>query len=204
MIQITEIRDTKAGRFALFTEDGFWLSIDEETLLSKDIHKDCVLSEQEAIEIKEASDTRKAKNQALRFLAIRPHSQQELYVKLCRKHDEYSAAAAMAAMVELQLLDDTQFAQERAAALVQKGKSKRAIFYALQEQGIDRSLANDVVEALELDETELAIQWIKKNYLGKLRMGKQQAVMASLARRGFSNQNIKEALEQVQYEQEIE
>ncbi len=204
MIKITDIRKTKLERFALFSHEEFLLSVDAETIVKMDIHQGCTLSAQEYDVLKGMSDTRKAKDQALRFLARRPYGEMELYEKLCRKHDEYSAAAAVASMAEMQLLDDGQFAKERAEALARKGKSKRAIIQALQEQGIQAQLAMETVHDLELDETDLAIQILRKSYTDKLNAGKKQAVMAALARRGFCYSNIKEALETVLEEQEME
>lgn len=42
----------------------------------------------------------------------------ELYQKLCRSFDPHSAAAAVAKMQELNLLDDAGFARRRAAELL--------------------------------------------------------------------------------------
>lgn len=61
-------------------------------------------------------------------------------------------------MQELNLLDDAGFARRRAAELLRKRKSRRAILDDLHAKGIDRGAAAEAVEALfaqsEEDEEE--------------------------------------------------
>ena len=64
--------------------------------------------------LKEQSDTRKAKDKALGYLSLRDHASGELYDKLCRKFDARSAAAAVAEMQRLGLINDENFARHRA------------------------------------------------------------------------------------------
>ncbi len=204
MMNITGIRETRRGRFALFCEETFLFSVDGETLLRYDIKEGSSLTDEELSSLKESSDTRKAKDQALRFLARRAHGQQELYQKLCRSQDEYSAAAALASMTELGLMDDGQFAAQRAEMLAQKGKSRFEIRHDLQALGIDAETVQQTLENLELDDEKSIERLIRKRYLEKLLAGKQQAVVAALARRGFSQRDIWNALETVLAEQENE
>lgn len=199
---ISGIRETKRGRFALFSEDEFLFSVDGETLAQYAIEEGCSLNEGELSLLKDASDTRKAKNQALRFLARRAHGQQELYEKLCRSQDEYSAAAAVASMVELGLMDDGEFARLRAEMLAQKGKSRFAIQQDLRMLGIDKEAVQEALDELELDDEDTALALLEKRYGEKLAAGKKQAVIAALARRGFSQREIFGALDRVLAEQE--
>ncbi len=201
---ITGIRETKRGRFALFAGEEFLFSVDGETLLKYDLQEGSSLSEGELSSLKESSDTRKAKDQALRFLARRAHGQQELYQKLCRTQDEYSAAAALAAMVELGLMDDGQFAAQRGEMLAQKGKSSFEIRHDLLSLGVDAETVQDTLDALGLDDENTALALLQKRYREKLLAGKKQAVIAALARRGFSQRDIFNALDTVLTEQECE
>lgn len=121
----------------------------------------------------------------------------ELYQKLCRSFDPHSAAAAVAKMQELNLLDDAGFARRRAAELLRKRKSRRAILDDLHAKGIDRGAAAEAVEALfaqsEEDEEENpelanARALVERHYAAKLAQGKWQQVAAALARRGVLSQ----------------
>ena len=72
------------------------------------------------------------------YLSLRDHAAGELYQKLCRKFDAHSAAYAVARAGELGLLNDVSFARRRAAELLRKRKSRRAILDDLHAKGIDR------------------------------------------------------------------
>ncbi len=204
MLQITECRETKRGRFALFSEGEFLFSVDGETLQKFGIEAGTSLSEGDVSALREASDTRKAKDQALRFLSRRAHGKKELYAKLCRTQDEYSAAAAIAAMAELGLLNDEDFAAQRAEALAYKDKSSFEIRHKLMEQGIAETEAEEAVAALGLDDGETARRIVEKKYRDKLLQGKRETVMAALARRGFTRKDITGAVEAALAEQDEE
>ncbi len=194
MIYITDIRKGKRGYYALFSEEGFLFSVDEDTLFTHELQIGSMLSEENLSALKQTSDTQKCKDHALRFLARRPYATQELYRKLCQTHDEFSAQAAVEALEEGQLLDDAQFAKELTEALSQKGKSARAIYYALLEKGVECSLAEEARTQQKQHDIELAVKILQKSYIDKLRQGKKQAVMAALSRRGFAHEDIQEAL----------
>lgn len=202
MIRITAIKETKRGRYALFGEDGFLFSVDEETFVQQDLHVDAELTEMELEQLRGQSDTRKAKDGALRYLSIRAHGEQELYRKLLQRYDEHSAAAAMATMKEVGLLDDESFAHDKANALAAKGKSPFDIRQRLIAVGIDAELAEEAVRALALDGVQMAYAVLQKNYMDKLHRGERQKVMAALARRGFSHREAAEALQMAKTEME--
>ena len=144
---------------------------------------------------------RKAVDKAMDLLGVRDHAAGELYHKLCRKFDAHSAAAAVAKMQELDLLDDAAFARRRAAELMRKRKSRRAILEDLAAKGIDRDTAVQAVEELyapdEQEDPELAnaCALVERHYAAKLADGKWQQVAAALARRGFSRAVIRQALD---------
>ena len=109
----------------------------------------------------------------------------------------------MAKAQELGLLDDAAFARRRAAELLRKRKSRRAILDDLTAKGIDRDTAAGAVEALYADaeqdpELTAAIQLVQRHYSAKLSAGRRDQVAAALARRGFSHAVIRQALENAQ------
>jgi regulatory protein len=190
---VTAITQTSKGRYALFSEAGYLFSLDEETL--GDLEPGCALSEAELSALKERSDTCSACDTALRWLARRAYAERELYGKLCLRYDEYSAGAALKKMCELGLMDDAAYAREKAEALARKGKSKREILCKLQLSGVAHELAAQAVERLDFDGAQVALALIRKHYAEKLRSGRRPAVMAALARRGFTRDEIMAALQ---------
>ena len=124
---ISRIAKTKQGRFSLFDENGdFLFSIDGETMVKNHVREGAALDAASLEALKEQSDTRKAKDKALGYLSLRDHASGELYDKLCRKFDARSAAAAVAEMQRLGLINDENFARHRAKYLADQNRSATA------------------------------------------------------------------------------
>ena len=201
MPRLTQIKETKKGRLALFFDGEFAFSLDENTFADAGLHQDDDLEEWQIEELRKKSETRRALDKAMDYLALRDHATGELYQKLCRKFDAHSAAYAVARAGELGLLNDAGFARRRAAELLRKRKSRREILNDLSEKGIDRDTAAEVVEELfaegedgENPELATARALVERQYAAKLAAGKRDQVAAALARRGFSHAVIREVL----------
>ena len=201
MPRLTQIKETKKGRLALFLDGEFVFSLDEETFARANRHEGDDLESWQVEDLRKQSDTRRALDKAMDYLSLRDHASGELYQKLCRKFDAPSAAYAVARAGELGLLDDAGFARRRAAELLRKRKSRREILTDLAAKGIDRDTAAEAVEALyecdeEGEDPELATAraLVQRHYAAKLAAGKRDQVAAALARRGFSHAIIREAL----------
>ena len=200
MPTITQIKETKKGCLALFLDGEFAFSLDEDTFAAAALHEEDEVEEWRLEELRKQSDTRKALDKAMDLLSLRDHAAGELYQKLCRRFDGPSAAYAVAKAQELGLLDDAAFARRRAAELLRKRKSRRAILDDLAAKGIDRDTAAEAVEALYADEEQdpeltAAAQLVQRHYAAKLAAGRRDQVAAALARRGFSHAVIRQALE---------
>lgn len=201
MPRLTQIKETKKGRLALFLDGEFVFSLDEDTFAGANLHEGDDLEPWQVEELRKQSDTRRALDKAMDYLSLRDHAAGELYQKLCRKFDEHSAAYAVARAGELGLLDDAGFARRRAAELLRKRKSRREILRDLAAKGIDRDTAAQAVEALyepgedgEDPEEAAARALVERQYAAKLAAGKRDQVAAALARRGFSHAIIRAVL----------
>ena len=207
MAKLTQIKETKKGRLALFLDDEFAFSLDADTFACAALHEGDDLEPWQVEDLRKQSETRRALDKAMDYLALRDHAAGELYQKLCRKFDAPSAAWAVARAGELGLLDDAGFARRRAAELLRKRKSRREILQDLAAKGIDRDTAAAAVEALapevgldgeEAEDPDLvsARALLERQYARKLAEGKTQQVAAALARRGFSHTVIRAAIEE--------
>ncbi len=205
-ITITRVSETKKGRMALFCGEEFLFSLDEETYHFYPVAEGQTLTAPELEKLRLLSETRKAKDKALDYLGLREYGSAELYDKLRLKFDEHSAAAAVARMEELGLLDDEAFALHRARALRDKKKSRREAARLLAEKGLDRDTIQAALDQVyrEEDEEEALRSLIQRQYSRKLSQGKRDAVWAALARRGFPAQKIRAALAEWQGRQEQE
>ncbi len=195
-VEITQIKQTKKGRYALFCAQGFLFSVDEDTFVRFGIRKGSVFDDRQMNELLSASDLRRAESKALDLLGMREHAQRELVRKLEKSFDADTAARAAARMQELGLIDDRRFAERYAQELLRKGKSLREAEQKLLEKGVSREIAKQALEQFERDETGTLRALIDKKY--RLRLQKPdgyRAVTAALMRRGFSLRDIRAALE---------
>lgn len=208
MPQLTQIKETKKGRLALFLDGEFAFSLDEDTFAAANLHQGDILDDLTIEELRAKGDSRRALDKAMDLLSLRDHAAGELYQKLCRKFDAPTAAWAVARTGELGLLNDENVARRRAAELYRKHKSRREILQDLYVKGIDRDAAAAAVEALydelaqgedeqasESPELAAARALLRRHYAAKLAAGKRDQVAAALARRGYPHSVIKAALE---------
>ena len=202
MARLTQIKETKKGRLALFFDGKFAFSLDEDTFADAGLHQDDELEDWQIEELRKKSETRRALDKAMDCLSLRDHAAGELYQKLCRKFDAHSAAYAVARAGELGLLNDAAFARRRAVELLRKRKSRREIMNDLNAKGIDRDTAAAAMEELfaetedgESPELATARALVERQYAAKLAAGKRDQVAAALARRGFSHAVIREVLD---------
>ncbi len=147
------------------------------------------------------AELQRAVDKALQHLVLRDHASGELYQKLTRKFEAPVAAAAMARIDELGLLDDAAFAVRRAAQLAQKGKSRLQIDRALAAAGISGEDRAAALDSLPQDEQQLLMALVQKKYAAKLAAGKQDAVAAALLRRGFAPGQVRHVLQMLTREE---
>ncbi|NLC78306.1 MAG: regulatory protein RecX [Ruminococcaceae bacterium] len=202
-VKIEKITVTKKGRYALFCGGEFLFSVDEETFIKHHIKEGSVLTREELECLRAASDYFSAKNKALELLGYRDHSRKELTDKLKRKFDEETSRLAVEKMCELRLVDDREFARKLAAELIEgRGQSKRAAAQKLYEKGVAKELIEEALAEYEDDETDAIRALVEKKYMTKLAdKDKRQTVFASLMRRGFKSENIKEVLREFPYKE---
>ncbi|MEG1384403.1 MAG: RecX family transcriptional regulator [Oscillospiraceae bacterium] len=198
-VTITEIKQTKRGRYALFCADGFMFSIDEDTVARHHVKKGMQLENEQLMQIRAASDFQKAKNKALDLLSMRDHSEYELRQKLMKTYDEDTAALAVQKVSELKLTDDGTFARRYASELIEsKGQSKRAAAQKLREKGISREIIEQTLTKYGDDETQQLLELVKKKYRVKLeKENGRKSVFAALMRKGFSSRDIKSVLNEI-------
>lgn len=137
------------------------------------------------------------KSQALRMLATREHSQQELRRKLQAKAAEgEDVDAVVQRMVETGLQSDARFAESFVRARGGRFGSVR-IRRELAERGIDAELAGEALAGLEGDELSRARGVWAKKFGQAPQDAKEWAKQARfLQSRGFSSEVIRRILKE--------
>ncbi len=195
---LSEIKQTKKGRYALFFDDQFYFSVDEEVLVRHHLKVGTAFSDLDIENFKKESDYNKAKEKAFRLLSIRDHSEKELYDKLIKDYDEHTSAAIVSKFCELGLLDDDEFARIYFEQLINKGKSLKEVRFKLLQKGISRERIDERISSSSVNEEERVRELIETKYSSKLsRENGKKTVYDSLVRRGFSPSVIRSVLEGV-------
>jgi len=143
------------------------------------------------------ADVREA---AIRLLARREHSVQELARKLKRKGwPEPLIQPCIAELVEAGLQSDERFAESFSRTRADKAYGPVRIKAELAERGIDRSLVNRALGGLDVDWLAQAAKWYGRRYGDEpatdLDLKEKSRRRQALARRGFDESVIRELID---------
>lgn len=206
-MKIQEIHPKDKGFYLVTLEEGKSLLLHGEIVARHHLRPGQELDEQELERCKNDALRRKARERAYYLLEYRDHSEGELYQKLKRHYPPPIAAEAVAKCKEYGLLDDAAYAKKLASYyLIRKGFSLRRALMEMSKKGLDRQLARESLEALEVDPVEQISRILEKRYqkqLGQGRAGRQK-VFAAFVRLGFEYSDINAALSEYNWEENEE
>lgn len=152
----------------------------------------------EDIEIlKRKESVEKAKQNALRYVSLRPRSEYELRTHFRRKaYEDVVIDEVIAYLVAIDLLDDTAFANfwvEQRETF--RPRSRFALSQELRQKGISREIIDEVLE--QVDETDAARRAAEKrmnHFSGLPEDVFKKKLGGYLQRRGFSYEVIRETI----------
>ena len=194
------IKEGKANKIHIYVDDEYRATVDSDYWYSEKYRNYKEINEEELTELLDAVSFRRAYNKGLDLLSRRPHGTKELVKKLCEKgHEKESAEKACDRLLELGLLNDEEFARLLANELYErKGYGIKRIKQELVFRGIEREIAENAIESLDIDTQTRIILVIKKKYLNKINdeKGRKRAI-DGLMRLGYSYLDIKTALNSI-------
>lgn len=190
---ITNIVPKRKKLSAVYIDGEFALKIDTETIISSPYSVGSEIDDEQLKELIDRAEEKRAKEKALWLLSTRDHSKRELETKIRKTNSAESAQKAVERMEELGLVDDEKFARRYAEELINiKHLSVRGAKYKLTEKGIDKSLADEILEELAPDPREHIEILIEKKYRKNLSDEKgRHKTVAALQRMGYSWGDIK-------------
>ena len=194
------VKEGKANKIHIYVDEEYRATVDGDYWYSEKYRNYKEINEEELTELLDAVSFRRAYNKGLDLLSRRPHGTKELIKKLCEKgHEKTSAEKACDRLLELGLLNDEEFARILATELYErKGYGIKRIKQELIFRGIDREIAENAIETLDIDTQNRIILVIKKKYLNKIddEKGRKRAI-DGLMRLGYSYSDIKNALNSI-------
>lgn len=190
---VTALTALRRGRVGLHLEGSFVCALHPD--VAAELHPGDVVDDARLEQLESRSNLLFAKGQALRLLSIRPYACQELFKKLSANWGEEAAAAAVSRMLELGYLDDEDYAGRYTRELTRKGRAKNRILRELMAKGIDRDLAEEVLERESQDPEQAAAKVVLRKYRNSLEDEKGlRRTQNALARLGYPYDVIRAVL----------
>lgn len=185
----------KKGRFLVGMEDGGILRVTEEELLRFSLREGMELDGGELEALEASAKASAARTAAANIIGSRPLSKRELTRRLVRKGAaEEDAGAAADWLEETGAVNDREYAAMLVRHYAGKGYGKARIREEMRRRGVDRELWDAALEELP-DQSETLDRLIQKKCRGDLSDRREvKRVSDSLLRRGFSWNEVKEAL----------
>ncbi len=194
---ITAIEPRRKAMSALYIDGEFVMNLDTRTLIENRFDVGREIDDDDLHEIINLSNERRAKEKALWLISYRDHSKKELTDKIRRTCDDESAEKAVERMEELGLVNDRVFAERYARKLLfTKHMSKTAASYELARKGIDRELADEILDSIEVDEREQIREVIEKKYRNISDEKIKRRAFSALQRLGYRFDDIRAVLEE--------
>jgi len=140
-----------------------------------------------------------AREIAVRLLARREHSQQELRRKLTsRGVDANCIDRVLDRLAEAGLQSERRFAESFARQRAERGYGPARIRAELRERGIDSGLAHEALESLEVDFAERAREVYQRKYGeppgAELDYRERAKRFNAMRRRGFEAEHIRDLI----------
>jgi regulatory protein len=195
---VTEIKRLKSGRYGLFSDGKFIISLDERVYLDSGVANGCELDEEQLGELRAADEKRRAAEKALTLLTARDHSGAELRQKLKRTLSAEAAEDAAGRMEELGLINDEKFAQELAGELYSRRLLGRGrVLIELKKRGVAKDIAEAAADELDDDPGARALELLRRKYPRGIadEAGRRRA-LALLARSGYGWDECRGALKE--------
>lgn len=192
----------RSGRHSMLVT----INEDVQLLLTRDIWAERPLSEGEELDFEEFSrwllprQYPAALNKAVAMLAQRAHAGGEIRRKLERVHYlEDTIDMVLYKLEKERLLNDETFAREYAASCARRQMGKSRIRMELSRKGLPRELIDRAMEALSSEEGDEAAvrlaQKLLRRHNGEDARREMQKVLAAMARRGYSYEDSRNAIE---------
>ena len=200
---ITAIEPRRKAMSALYLDGEFVMNLDARTLIENRFDVGVQITDEQLREIIRLSNERRAKDKALWLISYRDHSKKELVDKIKRTCDEQAAEKAVERMEELGLINDEDYARRCAHSLIfTKLMSKKSAVFELVRRGIDRELASELVDEIEVDSCEQIRAVIEKKYKRISDEKTKRRAFAALKRLGYSFDDIRKVLEEYEEHEE--
>ena len=193
---ITSFEERKKSQTALYIDGEYAVTVDTMTFLSTGKKVGSEITDEELYELIETSKFNRAKEKALYLIEYRNRTKKELSDKLIPLFGESASTLAIERLEELGLINDESYAREYAEILLnKKGFSRQRALFEMMKKGIDKDIAEEILDELEPDPVEQIKQLLETKFARKLSNEKDIAkTVNSLKVIGYRWSDINEAM----------
>lgn len=197
-MKILEVQRLRRSLYRLTLDSGETPEVDKRTFDESPYRLGGCIDGEQLAALTAQSVYNRAHDTALYWLGQRDFSGKELEKKLTAGGTPPEVAAAVTERLrQVGLLDDAAYARRAARSLTQyKQYPRRRVEQELLRRGIDRQTAREAVEETDSDDFQQALALVQKKYYNKLTdRDLRQKTVAALARRGYSFEVARRAVE---------
>lgn len=193
---VTAIEPRRGRLYAIWLDGELIGEIDADTWEMSHFRLGAEISREEYDALWVESNRNRAKSYGLYLLTKQNYTRKGLAEKIRSRYDADSAEFAVTRMEELHLIDDEDYARRYCRSLIEfKHSSPLHARQMLLQKGIDREIADRVLEELAPDPVEQICELLRTKYARKLTDDKgKEKVIAALQRGGFRWEHIKTAM----------
>lgn len=200
---ITKIQSQKAkGRYNIYLDDEYAFAVDESLLIKHLLNKGTHITEEFQKQLEAEDNFSKAYTRALNYLSYSLRTEKQIRDDLTDKEYEEYADEVLNRLKEQKLINDLEYAKSyiRTASSINR-KGPRLIANELKSKGIADLLIEDAMVEypyeLQLENASVLISKRMKKVNKSSEREKLNKLNAYLYGKGFSNDVISEAFEQV-------
>ena len=193
----------KSELYKIYIDDEFCCMLEAEIIVKNKIKKGLQLSKNELLNLKKQSDFLTCKNQALNYVSKSLKTKKQVYDYLNGKgYIKDCIDNAIKTLLDYGYINDEYYAKCFVKSK-QNIKSKKYIYCALIQKGIDKKIIENVLGEYKdnTDEIEkLALKYIKN----KSQTGLKQKLFRHLLGKGFEYSDVKRVVEKVISNNEVD
>jgi len=197
---ITSVEKSKKNkdRMFVFVDGSYCFSISEEDYISLNLYEKREITLDEINNIKSNLNFREAKSRAVKFLALKIRTENEVLKKLEDEgYDQEVAEVVIEELKSIGYINDKMYVQKY---LYDRSKlkpiSKKLLKYQLKNKGIIEEIIDEVVDSWEIDDETVAETLVKRKF-GKYDLSDEKVikkVYSFLLHRGYNSEIIQKIL----------
>ena len=185
-------------------EDGSIMRLYRQTVEDFYLYAGKELTDEQMRDLRKAAGEMSAKMRAVRIVSASSLSKRDLEYRLIQKgEDPKQAKQAVAWMSDLNLLDDAKTAEQIVDRCIRKGYGLSRAKQSLYEKRIPKEFWEDALADYP-DQTEKIVEFLRSRLDDEADERDVRRATDALIRRGHSYQEIRKAMQKLQYDSDFQ